>query len=109
MIPSDRMAGAITKLKKKMANMKKVKTNQRRQDKIKIKCSLFYFQPVVSVLSLEGSIAAGKSRGSLSLEQCRKRAEKAFESDRLAGVLLRQVISLNYDLNQILLVQFFQD
>ena len=30
MIPSDRMAGAITKLKKKMADMKKVKTNQRR-------------------------------------------------------------------------------
>ena len=46
---------------------------------------------MVSVLSLEGSIAAGKGKGSLSLEQCRKRVEKAFESDKLAGILLRWV------------------
>ena len=45
----------------------------------------------MSVLSLEGSIAAGKGKA-LSMEQCRKRVEKAFESDKLAGVLLRQAI-----------------
>jgi len=62
------MAAALGRLKTRMADMKK---------------------PVVSVLSLEGSIAAGKSKGSLSLEQCRKRVEKAFESEKLAAVLLR--------------------
>lgn len=62
------MSAAIVRLKTKMADMKK---------------------PVVSVLSLEGSIAAGKSKGSLSLEQCRKRVEKAFEPDKLTAVLLR--------------------
>ena len=40
-------------------------------------------------MSLEGSIAAGKSKGSLSLEQCRKKVEKAFEPDKLTAVLLR--------------------
>ena len=52
-----------------------------------------HLQPVVSVLSLEGSIAAGKSKGSLSLEQCRKRVEKAFESEKLTAVLLRWAIT----------------
>lgn len=44
-------------------------------------------KPVVSVISLEGSIGAG--RGQLNLEQCRKKVEKAFSPTKLAGVLLR--------------------
>ena len=54
----------------------------------------------MSVLSLEGSIAAGKGKGSLSLEQCRKRVEKAFESDKLAGVLLRYGGNFNQNQNK---------
>ena len=53
-----------------MADMKKV--NADLKERYKIKSLHSYFQPVVSVLSLEGSIAAGKSKGSLSLEQCRR-------------------------------------
>ena len=78
------MSAAIGRLKTKMADMKKVKINTEF-----IFIFSFHLQPVVSVLSLEGSIAAGKSKGSLSLEQCRKRVEKAFESEKLTAVLLR--------------------
>ena len=83
------MSAAIGRLKTKMADMKKVKINNTEF----IFIFSFYLQPVVSVLSLEGSIAAGKSKGSLSLEQCRKRVEKAFESEKLTAVLLRWAIN----------------